>query len=331
MRINVADLLRRVADKISHEQVVASKKPPTSWMEDPARQQAATYWSQQTLAKRRRLSWGDFRTIRHHITTRIADREMYSISGALLERAQTRYELAFPLQHAVSIGAGTASKELSLAMAGYVSHWDCFDLSNARIEAGRRKAEEKGFGENMRFRQEDAFQAACPEYDMVFWSQSLHHMFDIGEAIDWSIAHLKSGGVFVMDEFVGPNRFQWTDEMLRAAKAARDRLEEWHLVIPEAPEKRFPRVMPRPSPDAVAKADPTESACSEEILGQVQARLPGADIVQLGGVIYHVALSGILTNFTEEDEVLLSDLLAYDAELAEKGLSVMAACLWQKP
>lgn len=331
MRQKLADLLRRTADRLSSEQASMSASPQTSWAEDPARQQAAAYWSQQTLEKRRRLSWGNFRTIRHHVTRRIVDRDMYSISAALLERAKARYDLALPLQHAVSIGAGTASKELSLAVAGYVSYWDCFDLSDARIEAGKRRAEEKGVRDKMRFRREDAFQAECPKYDMVFWSQSLHHMFDIGEAIDWSVSHLKSGGVFVMDEFVGPNRFQWTDEMLHAAKVARERLEDRHLVIPEAPEKRFPRVMPRPSPDAVAKADPTESVCSEDILGEIQTRLPGADIVHIGGVIYHVALSGILTNFGEEDEPLLSDLLAYDSELADKGLSVMATCVWQKP
>jgi hypothetical protein len=134
-----------------------------------------------------------------------------------------------------------------------------------------------------------------------------------------------------MDEFVGPNRFQWTDDMLQAATDARHRLDDRHLLIPEVPDKRYPRTMVRPDPNAVIAVDPTESVASEEIPGKVRELMPGADLVHLGGVVYHVALSGILTNFSAADEPLLQSLLAMDASLIGQGLSVLAGATYQKP
>jgi SAM-dependent methyltransferase len=292
---------------------------------------AADYWSRRTSSPGKRLRWGHFPLIRAHVSKRIAGKEMFSIPVALLERAKASYSIAPPLAHAVSVGSGTGAKEVALAKGGYVANWDCFEISATRVDAARAKAAEHGLLDRFSFRREDAFEADCPLYDMVFWSASLHHMPDIPRALRWSLDHLKPGGLFVMDEFVGPNRFQWTDETLEVASRVRERLDDRHLVVPEDPRRRFPRRMRRPDPQAVADADPTESVASGEILDRVAEFMPSAEIVHLGGVIYHVALSGILTNFTDRDNELLRELLSLDGELADRGHSMMAAATYQKP
>jgi hypothetical protein len=36
-------------------------------------------------------------------------------------------------------------------------------------------------------------------------------MFDVDGAVAWSKTVLKPGGVMYVEEFVGPDRFQWSD------------------------------------------------------------------------------------------------------------------------
>lgn len=298
---------------------------------DSAIKTAADFWSRQTREPRKWMTWGNFPAIRHHITQRLIGKDIFSISFAVLERAKKLHGVSFPVGHAVSVGAGTCVKETALAKAGYVERWDCFEFSAARIEAARKRAADADLGARMNYRCEDAFRAECPQYDMVFWSQSLHHMFDIAEALQWSLDHLKPGGLFIMDEFVGPNRFQWSDETLRVASDVRAALDDRHLILPGNPDKRFPRTMRRPNPKSIADADPTESVASEEILPRLAEYMPDAEVVPLGGVVYQVALSGVLTNFTEHDEALLKSLLVLDGILADQGHSVLAAATCRKP
>jgi SAM-dependent methyltransferase len=315
--------LRRITDNL---RVVRARRRRAA-----ALTKAAAYWSERTAEPGVRLHWGYLPVVRAHVAKRIAGREFDSISTALAERALARYPVEAPIRSAVSVGSGNGMKEVGLTRGGYVASWDCFEISEVRAETALRVARRHGVEEKVRIRVEDAFEADCPEYDLVFWSHSLHHMLDIDHALRWSLDHLAPGGLFLMDEFVGPNRFQWEDRTLEVAAQVRERLEERHLVVPENPRKHFPRRLERPSAAAVARADPTESVASEEILGRLAELMPSADVVQLGGVVYHVALSGIVTNFTDADEPLLRELLELDGALADAGHSVFAAATYRRP
>jgi len=46
------------------------------------------------------------------------------------------------------------------------------------------------------------------EIDFVHWNNALHHMLNFEKAVQWSYQILKVDGVFYMDDFVGPSRFQ---------------------------------------------------------------------------------------------------------------------------
>jgi SAM-dependent methyltransferase len=145
-----------------------------------------------------------------------------------------------------------------------------------RSGAGRKQQ----LSQSAHFIQGDTFHLATePEqYDLVHWNNSLHHMLDVEPAIEWSWRVLKPGGLFYMDDFVGPDRFQWTPQMLLVATAVR-------------------------------QSDPSEAADSSRILECVRRRFPGADIMLTGGVVYHLALSDILANFKEDEDLTLLDRL----------------------
>ena len=134
---------------------------------DQALSTAADYWSRQTAQPRKRLAWGDFLTIRHHLSLRITGRPTYSVSKALLDRAKDTYGMHGPIAHGVSVGCGVGGKEIGLASAGAVLRWDCFEISDTRIAAGQKLAKAKGVEDLINFRPENAFEAKCPQYDLV--------------------------------------------------------------------------------------------------------------------------------------------------------------------
>lgn len=205
---------------------------------------------------------------------------------------------------------------MALLRSGMVEAFDVYELSTERIEVGRRKAEELGLSDRLKFHRKDAFEADTRgRYDMVHWNNALHHMFDVDAAVDWSWHALQMGGVFYMDDFVGPSRFQWSDLSLSIASVVRAHLPERYLRDPRKPGCMLPSRLHRPDPEALMKSDPSEAADSDRILDAVTDRFPGADIVRTGGVIYHLALSEVLANIHPEDEgdrMALDLLLGFD-------------------
>jgi hypothetical protein len=57
-------------------------------------------------------------------------------------------------------------------------------------------------------------------------------MLDVEQAIAWSVASLVAGGLFAMDDFVGPSRFLWSDRMLDYASKFRAGLPDRLLQDP---------------------------------------------------------------------------------------------------
>lgn len=221
-------------------------------------------------------------------------------------------------------------KEMKLLREGVVQAFDLYELADTRIAAGREMAQKQQLLLHAHFIQGDAFQLANePEqYDLVHWNNSLHHMLNVEAAVDWSWKILKPGGLFYMDDFVGPDRFQWSPQMLLAATAVRQSLPDRLLVNPHKPATMLPRIVKKPDPEKLRQSDPSEAADSSRILNCVQRRFPGADIVLTGGVIYHLALSDLLANFTEEGDLpLLERLLEVDDICTAMGETHYATAL----
>ena len=75
-----------------------------------------------------------------------------------------------------------------------------------------------------------------------------------------------------------------------------------------------------PALNEMIKSDPSEAADSENILNSVTKYFPNADITCTGGIVYCLALSGIYSNFNEENETdvnILHQLLEKDKTLCQ--------------
>ncbi|MFN2471275.1 MAG: methyltransferase [Gaiellaceae bacterium] len=98
---------------------------------------------------------------------------------------------------AISVGCGSGPKEMGLMHAGLVSHFDLYEVSDARIQQGQELADLHGLGNRITWhnRAVDFASAALDgKYDLVYWNNALHHMLDVDQAVQWSKRALRPGG-----------------------------------------------------------------------------------------------------------------------------------------
>ena len=212
-----------------------------------------------------------------------------------------------------------SSKEIALieAAAGRVEfEFLCFDAAPAAIEAANALAREKGLEQQITFRRDDAF--ACDldsDWDLVYWNNSLHHMLDTAQAIRWSRDRLKLGGLLAIDDYVGPNQFQWSEPTIQRATQLLQSLKAHQRLDPTNPTRTVRTTGGKPPLDSVIATDPTEAADSAAIIPALHQIFPDSlELIPTGGLAYLICLDELFENFNTETELRqLQDLLAADA------------------
>lgn len=231
----------------------------------------------------------------------------------------------------ISIGCGAGQKEMGLMTSGRVEQFELFELSDVRIEAGKAAFAAAGLSDRVRWHTEDgiaAMWASRGQYDLVHWDNSLHHMFNVADAISASRYCLCDGGVFLMLDYVGSTRMQWTERELSYANAIRATLPARFFIHPTNPTWVVPKKISRIDVETLMNSDPSEMADSGNIIPNLRENFINPRIWNLGGVVFHLALSDLLQNFDiKEDSGLLELMLITDQALAESGLTHYGACI----
>lgn len=281
------------------------------------------YWSAQ-YSKTRTLTtrWWESEYIVRRINRRVCGEALPGLSSGLHRVAAQRFAGQVPFARGVSIGCGTGSKERDLIRNGLVQHFTLFELSSVAVEQGRAQAEQAGLAQNMTFRVEDGLAVETREgvYDVVYWNNALHHMFDVKAALEWSWRVLRQGGVLLMDDFVGPTRMQWSDRLLEINSAVLAALPQQYLRHPMRPDLMIATRAQRTPLSVFMAQDPSECADSGNILPELMRIFPDAWVHKTGGGIYHLALNDVLHNIVAaQDYALLERLLEYDDQCIELG------------
>lgn len=272
-------------------------------------------------AKLRLHWWNDPVTIRHlnHI---VCGESIEGLHAGFHRRiGDYLRSTGVPNPKAISVGSGTGMKELWLLQTGAVASIDCYELASENVEVGRRLAAEHGMTGRLRWHRADVFAEDLPgDYDLVYWNNALHHMSDTPSAIAWSRDRLRWGGLFAFDDYVGPNRFQFSDDLLVRVNAALTLLPDRYLRKPNNPQELVARKIGRWSAEKVAADDPSEAVDSGRILPAIRSVFPKHQIIPTGGSIYFLALNDAFHNFvTDEDQLVLRGLLLIDHLLTERG------------
>jgi SAM-dependent methyltransferase len=231
----------------------------------------------------------------------------------------------------LSLGCGAAGTEIMAAGEGLFASLLGLDGSETALEEGRKAALVRGAaGLELARADLDALRLPAAEFDVALMNMSLHHVKNLEGTLGAVEQALKPGGVLVVNEFVGPSQFQFTDVQLAIANEVLALLpDRWRMdVTTGKPKTRYVR-QPRAHWNVV---DPSEAVRSDEIVGQLEARFEVLLRRDYGGTILHLALEHIVHNFDAGDErdvaairllALLEDLLIRHGVL-ESDFTLMA-------
>ena len=202
---------------------------------------------------------------------------------------------------ALSIGSGTGHRELRWAEGGKFKCIDAYDLSEQRINFAIDSAEKKGLGNIIHYRIGDIYEIEMNEnyYDVILLEQSLHHFSPVEDLLIRLNRFLKQDGYLIINEFVGPTRFQWTDRQLEAINGLLSALPARYRTIWNS--NSIKRKVYKPSKLRMILDDPSEAVESANILPMLNKIFNVIEVREYGGTILHMLFNGIAHNFLSQD------------------------------
>jgi SAM-dependent methyltransferase len=203
--------------------------------------------------------------------------------------------LGAPAARSLDLGCGAGQKSLAVFRAGSTRETHGIDISEDRIAEAERMRVEQGIPGA--FRVADVNTAALPPetYDLIFASHSLHHFLELEHVMAQVHDALTPNGLFILEEFVGPTQFQWTDAQIDVVRTLMALLPEELRML------RWNAVKPyegRPTVADVVAASPFESIRSAEIVPLFHRYFRVIELRPLGGTLQHLLYNGIVHNFT---------------------------------
>lgn len=272
--------------------------------------------------------WWDSGTIISHINKKICGEASPIYNAGQIKVCRSIFPNV-PFKKGLSIGCGSAIHELGLVRDGLVSSFDLYELSKKRLHAAYENFKKHGLEDRVKFYHGDIFaNVNTQKYDFIYWSGSLHHMYDTEQAIISTYNMLTEGGCFFVNDFVGMNRFQWTDVQMKYINDFRNSLPE-DCFINYRLKVLSGRILSPPNIDDLIRMDPSEARDSEAIIPALKKHVNLKFFMPTGGVIYHIALAAILEQIPENSPILKL-ALKIDDKLTDEGLYNYAFALGMK-
>lgn len=130
-----------------------------------------------------------------------------------------------PLDRCLSLGCGRGGLERQLAGLGAFVTCDAFDIAKGAIAEAQALARQAGY-DHIRYTVQDVNQMELPVgyYDAVWSAGAVHHFERLEHVFEQVAAALKPDGLFILWEYVGPNRFQFPPRQRQVIRACHELL-----------------------------------------------------------------------------------------------------------
>jgi O-antigen biosynthesis protein len=227
-----------------------------------------------------------------------------------------------PVERALTLGSGVGELERGLCQYNFARKHEGIDLSDEAVRIAIAQARDAGFTHiHYRTGNLNTITLERRAFDVIFGISSIHHTDKLEHLFGQVREALKPGGYFFLDEFVGPDRFQWTDEQIRA-------INEQLLSLPRplrrliSDRSKFKDRVVRRSRAEIIESDPSEAIRSSEIVPLLSRYFDVLEIKGYGGSIIHELLYDIAGNFVDENPGALDRLrllFRLEDELIESG------------
>ena len=220
-----------------------------------------------------------------------------------------------------SIGCGEIGRpEIQFYNSGLFDEIVVMDIARGLLSKQEALAEHEGLS-NIKYVCADFnnFELKENYFDLIFALGTVHHIENLEHFFLQVQRSLKSGGLFTMREYVGPNRIQHTDEQLDLTNAILKLLPPKYKILRNGQIKdKEIRIKPK----EIIKMDPSESIRSEEVMDILKNYLEIVLFRPTGGTLLLPLLNGIAGNFEtdEEGECLLGALIELEKNLIDRKL-----------
>lgn len=295
-------------------------KPAPAAGDDAALETAGKHWGErarQQVELNRPNSWAECPVVNQEYICPL-------ISGkpnvGWLEYAARKY-YSTPVKAALSLGCGGGGLERHGLQLRIAERFDAYDVSEGAIQLCRAEAEKSGQLGSINYAVANLNKLEFePEiFEAAFASQSVHHIEDLEHYMRQVRAALKPGSYFVINEFVGPNQFQWTDKQLEHSQRLLAEIPE-HLrqTIREPGVKH---TIERPTIEFMNGYDPTEAIRSADIIPELEKQFEIVERRDFGGTLLHLVLDNIAGNLSDskEGKKILRNLFAEEQRLMADG------------
>ena len=225
-------------------------------------------------------------------------------------------------ERSLSVCCGDGAHELGIANTGRVRFIRGFDISEGAIAQANASFEKAAISKgSYAFEVADADDLQLEDrFDLILSTGALHHVTNLEGLLSRLSSMLAVNGYFVVLEYVGPNRFQWTDTQISVINGILRQLDPRYL-------KENTRIeLGRPSiPDFMA-IDPSEAVRSEDVLRLLPEYFTIEYLRNFNGTVMHPLyplLDARLTNTDapDFDSIVRMILWIEDYLIREKVLS----------
>lgn len=203
-----------------------------------------------------------------------------------------------PIGRALELVCGAGARSLFLFEHHLVRSVDGVDPGEDQILAAEANRASSGAPGVFRAANPNALRLPRGAYDLVFACHALHQVVALERLLDEAYAALTPDGLFVVEGFVGPSRFQWTEAQMRLVETilscVPERLRTLPWGVPKTSEGR-------PDRAAVTAQSPFEAIRSSEIVALVRQRFSLVAVRPLGGTLQNLFYNGIVHNFADDD------------------------------
>ncbi len=225
------------------------------------------------------------------------------------------------VQSALSLGCGGGGLERHGLQLKIAKHFDAYDVSNDAIKIAQEEAQKSGQLNSINYQvvNLNKIKLEAESYDAAFASQSVHHIEALEHYMEQVRKCLKPGGYFIVNEFVGPNQFQWTDIQLHHCQRLLNEIpESLRQTIREPGVKHF---IQRQTIEFMNGYDPTEAIRSEDIIPELEKQFELVERRDFGGTLLHLVLDNIAGNLSDSDagKSILRNLFAEEQKLISSG------------
>ena len=217
------------------------------------------------------------------------------------EHFMETYLPRLPVKRALTLGCGHGDLERGLSKYNFAVFHDGIDIAEGAIAEARRHAAAAGLS-NLRYQVADLNSVRLPryEYDVVFGIGSVHHIAALEHLLIQVSQTLKPNGYLVLDEYIGPNQFQWPDSQLSIVNEQIALMpEHYKMGLSEPHCLKGP--IRRHTVEEMNVVDPSEAVRADHIVPLVSSFFDVMEVKGCGGSLLHLLLEHIAGNFDDSD------------------------------